>query len=199
MFGREVMLPLGIIVGMPPGVTDRVSKRICWVGQGATGWVSQQICWMGQEQSRRLFWVCQGKFEGGFLTQKRAYDKNAKHWDYTMGSWVWKWYPSKACQKLGVRWTGPYRVMKWGGETVLIQKDQGSCPLWVHQDDLKPYRSPTPPEPWTKFMTYTGVTLTEWYQSKQAPTWQWMQRPGERSQEALAAALVAVTQDGVSN
>jgi hypothetical protein len=54
---------------------------------------------------------------------------------------VWRWYPQKADQKLGLGWTGPYLV-NWKISEVLyqIQKDPDSRKLAVHVDHLKSYR-----------------------------------------------------------
>jgi hypothetical protein len=55
---------------------------------------------------------------------------------------VWRWYPQKADQKLGLGWTGPCLV-KWKISEVLyqIKKDPDSRKLVVHVDHLKPYSS----------------------------------------------------------
>ena len=56
---------------------------------------------------------------------------------------------TKAHQNLGLGWTGPYFVVGRGGETLVqIQRDREFSPLWVHQDDIKPYKAPELTEPW---------------------------------------------------
>ena len=52
--------------------------------------------------------------------------------------WVWRWYPPKAKQKLGLGWTGPFEVLEKVGESaVKIQRNGKS--LVIHMNDVKPY------------------------------------------------------------
>ena len=75
-----------------------------------------------------------------FQWQNKSHDQKLKSRDYSMGDWVWRWYPPKANQKLGLGWTGPYLVTgKGGGTSIQIQKDAQAPKVMVHSDDLKPY------------------------------------------------------------
>ena len=133
----EVRLPLGVIVRMPPGEkrTECPSEYVEWV----------------RNSLENSYDFARENLQRSFARQKRSYHKNARRRDYPVGSWVWRWYPPppQAHQKLGLRWTGPYFVVGRGRETLVqIQRDRESSPLWVHQDDLKPYKALSPPEPW---------------------------------------------------
>ncbi|CAC5376954.1 unnamed protein product [Mytilus coruscus] len=57
-------------------------------------------------------------------------------------SFVWRWYPPEANKKLGLGWTGPYKVIKKITDlTYRIQKDTSTKQLVVHVDHLKPYQA----------------------------------------------------------
>jgi hypothetical protein len=80
---------------------------------------------------------------------KKNYDRGVKPRSFDAGDFVWRWYPQKADQKLGLGWTGPCLV-KWKISEVLyqIQKDPDSRKLVVHVDHLKPYSGENIPGSW---------------------------------------------------
>jgi hypothetical protein len=43
--------------------------------------------------------------------QKKAYDKGLKPRSFQKNNLVWRWYPPLANAKLGLGWTGPYKVI----------------------------------------------------------------------------------------
>lgn len=127
MFGREVTLPIGMVVGPAPGET----KRDC---------PSQYVEWL-REGLERAFEFVRENVKSSASRQKKSYDRNCKRRNYEVGSLVWRWYPPKANQKLGTGWTGPYQVMAVKGySSVLLQYKEGCPSVWVHKDDLKQYR-----------------------------------------------------------
>ena len=66
--------------------------------------------------------------------QKQQYDQNLKPRKYSVDSFVWRWYPPTAGVKLGLGWTGPYKVIqKCSDITYQIQKTPTS-PLIVVVD-----------------------------------------------------------------
>ena len=77
--------------------------------------------------------------------QKRNYDKLANPRKYPIDSWVWRWYPPKAKQKLGKGWIGPYLVINQLSDiTYRIPETAVSAPKVVHIDHLKPcYTDPS--------------------------------------------------------
>ena len=49
-----------------------------------------------------------------------------------------RWYPPKAKEKLGLGWTGPFKVLERIGESAGKIKKSNKV-LAVHQNDIKPY------------------------------------------------------------
>ena len=80
------------------------------------------------------------------VKQKRGYDFKAKPTRYAIGDYVWRWYPPSANRKLGIGWTGPYKVV--GCPTNInceIQRNRGDRKNRVHVDHLKKYLGGIPP------------------------------------------------------
>ena len=74
--------------------------------------------------------------------QKRLYDQKAAEHGYSVGQWVFRWYPPAAHAKFGSGWTGPYLVTRKISDLVYqIQGSKRSKPKVVHLDHLKPYYS----------------------------------------------------------
>ena len=75
--------------------------------------------------------------------RKRLYDIKATERKFPLRSWVLRYYPPAAKNKLGSPWTGPHQVVrKATGHTVGIQKSADGPIVFVHIDDLK--SCPTP-------------------------------------------------------
>ena len=84
MLGREVTMPIDLIVGLPPGEPEYV----CPI---------QYVEWL----------------KGAMATSfEFANDVGLKEREYQIGKWVWRWYPPAAGQKSKLGWTGPYLVIK---------------------------------------------------------------------------------------
>ncbi|MEW8339218.1 MAG: hypothetical protein AB2708_05155 [Candidatus Thiodiazotropha taylori] len=68
---------------------------------------------------------------------------------YKPNEFVWRWYPPLAGLKLGLGWTGPYKVIdRLSSVTYKIQRDPKSKPLVSHVDHLKPYQGDGTPSNW---------------------------------------------------
>ena len=80
--------------------------------------------------------------------QKLYYDRGLKVRTFeNKKAWVWRWYPPKINQILGLGWTGPYRVVeKLSDLTYTIQNDENTLPVIVHVDHLKLYLGRNPPQ-----------------------------------------------------
>ena len=70
--------------------------------------------------------------------RKKLYDVKAVNQKFPVGSWVLRYYPPAAQNKLGSPWVGPQQVVrKATGHTVGIQKDPEAPIISIHVDDLK--------------------------------------------------------------
>ena len=128
MFGREVRLPLEAIVGTPP----REPTPEC---------PSEYVEW-AKFTLENAFQFARKSLQKSFKRQKRNYDSHLKSRGLPIGSKVYRWYPPKANQKLGLGWTGPYTVVEHIGNTsVRISLDRDETEVVVHRDDLKPIAS----------------------------------------------------------
>lgn len=76
--------------------------------------------------------------QSSFKRQKRFHDVWLKPQEFAIDDLVWKWYPPKANQKLGLGWTGPYRVIrKFSDITYEIRHEATNKTVVVHVDLLK--------------------------------------------------------------
>jgi hypothetical protein len=103
--------------------------------------------------------------------QKLYYDRGLKVRTFEKDSWVWRWYPPKINQTLGLGWRGPYLVLeKLSDLTYKIQKDENTLPVIVHVDHLKPYLGRNPPQNWflqqTKLTGYKHNNRTQFYTTR---------------------------------
>ena len=87
------------------------------------------------------------------LRQKRNYDKRVSLNEMQENDWVWYFYPPKAKQKLGQRWTGPYLVKHKVSDVLYqIQASSSSGPKIVHVDNLRPYEAEIMPTDWRQLL-----------------------------------------------
>ena len=88
MLNRETTCPLDLMVGYPPGQEPQEcpSAYVEWVRQTMVG--AHEVVYeaLGQAATR----------------QSRDYNKDLNHIQFSKGGWVWRHYPPKANQKLGL-------------------------------------------------------------------------------------------------
>lgn len=144
MLGREVMLPVDLMVECPE-IEDAVETDF------ALG-LRQRL----QEAHSRAS-EC---LKQSIRRQKRNYDRKVSGGGLEEGQFVWLFDRSRkrgVSPKLQLRWRGPYLVVKKLSEvTYRIQLKRGSKPFVVHADRLKPYCGDKP-QPWV----YQPGTVTE--------------------------------------
>ena len=128
MFGREISLPLDHMVGQPPEMENfDISCHVEYYE-----WLKETMCQSFEKGSRKL--------RTGSATTEKYYDRGLKVRSYEVGSFIWRWYPPTANVKLGLGWTGPYKVLEKLSEcTYKIQKSPNDRSLVVHVDHMKPY------------------------------------------------------------
>ena len=132
MFGREINLPLDIMVEQPPSATSEQ----CYV---------QYVEWI-KKTTQRLYVVAHEHLKKATLRQKRNYDKRVSLNEMQEDDWVWYFYPPKAKQKLGQGWTGSHLVTHKVFDVLYqIQTSSSSRPKIVHADNLRPYEAETMP------------------------------------------------------
>ena len=127
MLGREINLPLDVMVGQPPSATSEQ----CYV---------QYVEWV-KKATQRSYAVAHEYSKKAALRQKRNYDKRVSLNQMQEDDWVWYFYPPKAKQKLGQGWTGPYLVTHKVSDVLYqIQASSSSRLKIVHVDNLHPMR-----------------------------------------------------------
>ena len=128
MLGREVSLPIDVIVGTP----NAGHEEKCHV---------QYIEWI-RDALRRAHQCAFENINLSFQKQKKYYYRNAKTKIFEFGELVWKWSIPKAKQKLSLGWTGPYKVVRrFSHVTYEIKSLDGDKTKIVHVDHLKTCKS----------------------------------------------------------
>ncbi|CAC5426234.1 unnamed protein product [Mytilus coruscus] len=125
MLRREIRCPVDLMFGLPNTVNDfcRI-EYVEWVKNTLTEAYKHVYDHSGQAAQR----------------QKSYYDRGLKVRKLEPNCWVWRWYPPKRNQTLGLGWTGPYLVIeKITDVTYKIQKSEQTKSIMVHVDHLKPY------------------------------------------------------------
>lgn len=136
IFGRELNCPIDLMIGTP---SDQ--NNFC---------PSEYVDWL-QNAMRDTFNFVYEHSHQAATRQKNNYDIGLKPRSFTKDDWVWRWYPPKAKEKLGLGWTGPYLVINKISDLLYdIQRNESSPILTVHVDHLKPYTGNLAFENWTK-------------------------------------------------
>ena len=125
MFGREVNLPMTVELGVFP-TGDRPQCPV------------EYVEWVQNTALERVFHFVRVNTESSVHKQKHYHDRNCKTREVEPGMWVWRWYPPKAKEKLGLGWTGPFKVVEKIGESAIRIMRDGKV-LVVHINDVKPY------------------------------------------------------------
>ena len=140
MLGREINLPLDVMVEQPPSATSEQ----CYV---------QYVEWV-KKATQRSDAVAHEHSKKAALRQKRNYDKRVSLNEMQEDDWVWYFYPPKAKQKLGQGWTGPYLVTHKVSDVLYqIQASSLSRPKIVHVDNLRPYEAEIMPTDWRHLLS----------------------------------------------
>jgi hypothetical protein len=124
MLGREVPVPIDVVVGKP---LNEIEEQ-CPI---------EYIEWMRQAMNRAY----QCAFENlhlSFEKQKKYHDRNTKTRKFDNGELVWKWSIPKSKRKLSLGWTGPYEVIqRFSDVTYEIREIDCNKTKIVHVDHLK--------------------------------------------------------------
>ena len=135
MLNRECSFPIDIIAGNPP-THPQTSCPIQYL---------ELLTYTVNKTYQFAF----KNLDHAASSQKKYYDVGLKVRKYKPNEFVWRWYPPLANSKLGLGWTGPYKVIdKLSSVTYNIQRDPTSQPLVTHVDHLKPYQGEGTPRNW---------------------------------------------------
>jgi transposase InsO family protein len=129
VLGREVAVPLDIVMGQPPN-----SDRSLNVDE----FVQRRL-----DAERTAYGIVREQLKRTAERQKHYYDLRVKEMKYQPGDLVWLW---KSRRKTGrkTKWerfyTGPYQVLEClGPVNYRIRRSSRAAPIVVHVDKLKPY------------------------------------------------------------
>jgi len=131
--GREVWLPLDLVMGLPSNEFQCASI--------------DDFVQRSQEQMASAYATAREHLGVAAERRKRTYDIRLRQQQFTVGDWVWYWYPRRYPSK-SPKWqkgyTGPYLVVrKIEPVNFVLQKSPRSKPFVVHVNKLKKYFSPT--------------------------------------------------------
>ena len=131
MFGREITLPVELIVGGAQTINSSTPECLSEYNE----WLCSSL------ESTWAF--AREKLESSFKRQKRYYDSREKLKTFEPGQKVWRWYPPLANVKMGLGWKGPYRVVRKITSVLYeIQHETEGRSLKVHVDHLKRWEGP---------------------------------------------------------
>ena len=129
LFGREIQLPVDLLLGCPPDETVPVDCNVPYV-------IALR------DQLQNVHDLARDNMSEASQRQKRGYDHRQNFKSYETGSSVYLFEPVRKkgiSPKLESSWTGPWLVVGKVSDLVYkIQKSQGSKAKFVHHDRLKP-------------------------------------------------------------
>ena len=157
ILGREVRAPLDVVLGLPLSERQIPSDYVAFVADR-------------EEDMRYAYGLVRKQLRKCSQRRKSYYDARLKHTEFSLGDWVYYYYPrvTKArSRKWAAIYQGPMLVIeKRGPVTFIIQKSAKSRPITAHVDKLKHCRGPVP-TPWVTFtpITTNSSTSTQYIQT----------------------------------
>ena len=133
--GREVRLPVDLIMGLP-------------VEDGPASQTTDEYVANLQQQSMAAFELARKHLHANAERRKATYDIRSKGVKFSVGDWVWYLYPRRY-QGKSIKWqkcyTGPYLIVRViQPVNCVLQRSAKSKPFVVHFDKLKKCYGPTP-------------------------------------------------------
>lgn len=95
MCGREMTYPLDIIVR-----STQSREEFCPI---------EYVQWLNHTFDV-TFKFARDSLSKAAVRQKNTCDRGIKPRSFNVGDFVWRWYPTTAGIKLGLGWTGPYKI-----------------------------------------------------------------------------------------
>ena len=128
MLGREMNLPIDLVVPPPPGEEFSSINYVCEL----------------RSKFRKVHDIARVAAKKASERQKRTYDLSSNPKTYQVGDQVWLYTPNKKkglSPKLQRFWDGPFTVLhRLSDVTYRIRKSAQSKPKVVHHDRLKPFK-----------------------------------------------------------
>jgi hypothetical protein len=131
--GRDVVLPLQALIGLPPQSNEQMDQ------QSYASYVQSL-----HEELEKIHLIARKALHTKSQYQKRHYDLRAKKRVLSVGDGVWVHDSTKrlgVCTKLASQWHGPYLVTKQIDDLVYLVKRSLKAPAKaIHIDRLVRYR-----------------------------------------------------------
>ena len=133
--GREVRMPLDLLLDLPNEERDLSLS------------IDEFVC-RTQEQTAKAYALTREHLRVAAERCKAFYDVKANSVDFSVGQWVWYWYPRRYPSK-SPKWqrsyTGPYLITrKIEPVNVVLQRTPKSKPFVVHVNKIKECKGVTP-------------------------------------------------------
>jgi transposase InsO family protein len=133
--GRETRMPLDLVMGVPAEDGGQPMSSDAYV---------QKL----REDSEAAYELAREQLRTSAKRWKKSYDIRVKKADFSVGDWVWYWYPRRYTQR-SPKWqkmyTGPFLVTRViPPVNYAIQRSPGSKITIVHVDKLKKCYGATP-------------------------------------------------------
>ena len=137
--GRENRMPVDVVMGL---LSEEVNGS-----QSVDEFVARQ-----QELAEDAFQLARQHLGQNASRRKSTYDMRVRKAEYSVGDWVWYYYPRKFTQK-SPKWqcnyTGPYKIIRViEPVNFVLRKTPRSAPFVVHMDKIKKCYTP-PAKDWT--------------------------------------------------
>ena len=136
MLGREVFSPMDVVLGMPPDEHSNYESRNDFVASR-------------QRMMRDVYSTVRKHLQKAVTRHKKYYDIRVRERHFTVGDWVWYYYPRRYPRK-SPKWqcnyVGPFLIVRvLPPNDAVIEKSNRMRPLVVHIDKLKRYYGDPPP------------------------------------------------------
>ena len=127
-WGREVRMPLDVMLDLPEGERDLYHP------------VDEFVC-QTQEQMAKAYALAREHLRVAAERRKASYDVRVRDVEFSVGHWVWYWYPRSYPSK-SPKWQrnyiGPYLVIrKIEPVNVVLQRSSKAKPFVVHVNKIK--------------------------------------------------------------
>jgi hypothetical protein len=137
MFGREIMMPVDLLLGTPPGETPVTTTTY-----------GTEV----REKLETIFRLVRETSGKAMKRQKKLYDRNKVHTKFPAGTLVWLADSHRTkgkSPKLQRKWKGPLLVISRYSDVTYLLAENAVKTKVVHFDRLKPYHGEKSPK-WVK-------------------------------------------------